>query len=58
MFSGRRGKLRRKQKQDSPSGFWDLLIEGIFWVPELIVLPFRLLFWLVRFLGRSLFHGL
>ncbi|WP_162990380.1 hypothetical protein [Mesobacillus foraminis] len=58
MLSRKRAEKRRKKKQEGTYNFWDLLFEVIFWIPELILLPFRLLFWLVRFLGRSIFDGL
>ncbi|MFS0638229.1 hypothetical protein AB1K84_20190 [Mesobacillus foraminis] len=58
MLSRKRAEKRRKKKQEGTYHFWDLLFEVVFWVPELILLPFRLLFWLVRFLGRSIFNGL
>jgi hypothetical protein len=58
MLSRKRAEKRRKKKQEGTYNFWDFLFEMIFWIPELILLPFRLLFWLVRFLGRNIFDGL
>ncbi|MBY0122796.1 hypothetical protein [Bacillus sp. S/N-304-OC-R1] len=46
-------KEKRKIKQSSNSyTFGDFIFDVLFWIPELIILPFRLSLWLLRGLGR------
>jgi hypothetical protein len=58
MFVEKRSEKRRKKKQDGSYTFWDVVFDVLFWVPELIILPFRLVFYLFRFLARSIFDGI
>ena len=53
MFVEKRSEKRRKKKLD-----WDFVFDVLFWIPELIILPFRLVFYLFRFLARSIFDGI
>ncbi|MEH7884237.1 hypothetical protein V7654_07910 [Bacillus sp. JJ1609] len=57
MFIEKRAEKRRKKKQEDMYGFWDFISDVLFWIPELIILPFRLLFLLFRFLVRSVFDS-
>lgn len=57
MFIEKRAEKRRKKKQENNYGLWDSVSDVLFWVPELIILPFRLLFLLFRFLVRSVFDS-
>ena len=45
-------KTRKNRKNNGDYTFWDLIVDGFFWVPELILLPFRIIFWLLRGIGR------
>ncbi|MEC2076377.1 hypothetical protein [Metabacillus fastidiosus] len=45
-------KRRKKRKNSDRYTFMDFLLDVVDWVPELIFLPFRILFWLVRGIGR------
>lgn len=57
MFIEKRAAKRRKKKREGFYGFWDFIFDVLFWIPELIVLPFRLIFLLFRFLARSIFDS-
>lgn len=45
-------KENRSKKKRKAHDFVDFALEVLFWVPELIILPFRIVFWLIRGLGR------
>ena len=47
-----RGKREKKRRNLEGNSFIDFILEVLFWIPELIILPFRLIFWLIRGLGR------
>ncbi|MFJ7827410.1 hypothetical protein [Psychrobacillus sp. NPDC096623] len=52
---------KNKRKGNDQYTFGDFVFEVFFWVPEILFLPFRMLFWLVRGIGRvigSLFDGI
>ncbi|MGA9225121.1 MAG: hypothetical protein WB217_02135 [Mesobacillus sp.] len=57
MFNEKRAEKRRKKKQEGMYGIWDFVSDVLFSIPELIFLPFRLLFLLFRFLVRSAFDS-
>jgi hypothetical protein len=40
------------RKKEGKSGFFDALGEILFWIPELLFLPFRLAWYLLRGLGK------
>ncbi|MED4399992.1 hypothetical protein ABET41_10500 [Metabacillus fastidiosus] len=48
----KRQKNRKNRKNSDRYTFGDFLLDVLDWVPELILLPFRILFWLVRRIGR------
>ncbi|WP_042225123.1 hypothetical protein [Oceanobacillus manasiensis] len=51
----KKARTRRARKDHNAYTKWDALMDVLFWVPELIILPFRLAFWLIRVvLGRFL----
>ncbi|SHG82537.1 hypothetical protein [Ornithinibacillus halophilus] len=51
----RKKRNSRKRKKESGSyTFWDFLVDALFWVPELLFLPLRIIFWLVRGFGRMI----
>jgi hypothetical protein len=49
-------KEKRQRKRDRGEGYstWDGIFELLFWIPELLILPFRLIFWLIRGIGKSI----
>ncbi|MGG3891750.1 hypothetical protein [Metabacillus fastidiosus] len=48
----KREKRRKNRKNSDRYTFGDFLLDVLDWVPELILLPFRILFWLFRGVGR------
>lgn len=58
MLVEKRSEKRRKKKRDGSYTFVDFVFDVLFYIPELIFLPFRLVFYLFRFLARSIFDGI
>lgn len=56
LFKKRADKIKRK-KQEGSYGFWDFVFDVLGYIPELIFLPFRLAFLLIRLLVRSIFDA-
>ncbi|MFD1019599.1 hypothetical protein [Thalassobacillus hwangdonensis] len=55
MFERWKRKKERTRKARKPEGsytWWDGFWDVLFWVPELLILPFRLVFFVVRVIGR------
>ncbi|MFP7168866.1 hypothetical protein [Terribacillus sp. FSL K6-0262] len=48
-----RERRRKRKKEDNPNYKWDV-VELLFWVPELLFLPLRLLLWISRGIMRLL----
>jgi hypothetical protein len=50
----RRMKEKRTKKRDNGErfSFFDFLLELLFWIPEVLIFPFRLVYWLVRGIGK------
>lgn len=44
--------MRKNKKHNDHYSFGDFLIDVLIWIPELFLLPFRIIFWLLRGLGR------
>ncbi|MFB5283442.1 hypothetical protein [Peribacillus sp. Hz7] len=56
-FRERKGKHKHKQKRaakkkSSEGSWWDIVVEVLFYVPELLLVPFRLVWWGIRGLIR------
>jgi hypothetical protein len=49
----KKGKVNRK-KDNHPYSFVDFLLDVLFSIPELILFPLRMMWWLVRGLGRMI----
>ncbi|MEH6948991.1 hypothetical protein V7068_18355 [Bacillus sp. JJ634] len=48
-FRERKGKQKRVAKKKSSEGsWWDIVVEVLFYVPELLLVPFRLVWWGIR----------
>lgn len=41
-----------KRKVNNNYTLFELLLDVLFWLPELFLVPFRLVFWLLRGIGR------
>lgn len=53
MTKRQRGVKNNTRKSKIEDGYFlDFTLELLSWMPELLLLPFRLLFWLFRGLGR------
>lgn len=50
----RKKEKTRKHRNDHHYTFGDFIMDVLFWIPEIIVIPFRILFWLFRGLWRIL----
>lgn len=55
MLFKKRAVKRKRKKQEGSYGFWDIFADVLSWIPELVFLPFRLAFLLIRLLVRSIF---
>lgn len=49
-----RKTARRRKRIKGKYTFVDFIWDVLFWVPELILFPFRLLFWFFRALVKSI----
>jgi hypothetical protein len=50
-----RKKLRDKRKKRDHTerySVWDVFLELLCWIPEVLIFPFRLVYWLVRGIGK------
>lgn len=55
----KKARTRKARKSRDRYTFSDFVMDLLFWIPELILLPLRLSFWLLRGLGRwigEVFH--
>ncbi|MFD1737948.1 hypothetical protein ACFSCX_15535 [Bacillus salitolerans] len=50
-------KMRKNKKKNDKYTFGDFISDVLMWVPELILLPFRMIFWLFRGIIRSIFES-
>jgi hypothetical protein len=52
----KRMKEKRQRKRDRGEHYStaDVLLELLFWVPEILFFPFRVVFWLFRGIGKLL----
>ncbi len=48
----RKAKTRRSRKHPDQYTFWDGFFDALFWIPELVILPFRIIWWMLRGFGR------
>ncbi|MED4399974.1 hypothetical protein ABET41_10410 [Metabacillus fastidiosus] len=54
-WNKKKDKMRKSRKDNDNYTFVDFILDVLFWIPELIILPFRLVFWLIRGVGRFIF---
>lgn len=50
-------RKKRKKSKKNPEDKWDWL-EILFWIPEIILYPIRLLWWVIRGAARMLGEAL
>ena len=48
----RKAKTRKARKSDDQYTIGDFIIDVLSWIPELILFPIRLIFWMIRGIGR------
>ena len=48
----KKSKTRKAKKNDDHYTFGDFLLDVLLWVPELVIFPLRMIFWLFRGIGR------
>ncbi|SFJ25136.1 hypothetical protein SAMN04487936_101446 [Halobacillus dabanensis] len=48
--------FKHQSRREEKYKFFDLVIEILFWIPEILIFPFRLLFWMLRGIGRIIGH--
>ena len=46
-------RSRKFRKRNDHYTFFDFVLDVLFWIPELFLLPFRLIFWLLQIILRS-----
>jgi hypothetical protein len=51
-WNRKKKKMRKSKKNNGNYTFLDFIFDVLFWIPELIFLPFRLIFWLLRGIGK------
>jgi hypothetical protein len=53
-WNEKKGAHRKRKKGHDTYTFLDFIFDLLFYIPELILFPFRMIFWLVRGLGRMI----
>ncbi len=48
----KKGKTRKRKKDNDHYTFWDFVLDVLFWIPELLFFPLRLIYWLIKGIGR------
>ncbi|MCF6138990.1 hypothetical protein [Pseudalkalibacillus berkeleyi] len=51
-WNRKKARTRKARKGKGRYTFSDLLVDVMFWIPELILLPLRISYWMLRGLGR------
>ncbi|MGM8216611.1 hypothetical protein ACLIA0_13715 [Bacillaceae bacterium W0354] len=51
----KKAKTRKSKKGNDKYTFWDFMLDVLLWLPELFLLPFRIIFWILRGLTRNVF---
>lgn len=50
-------KSRRHKKGRDNYTFWDFLFDIALWLPEVLILPLRIIYWIVRSFARNIFDA-
>lgn len=45
-------KASKKRRNTDHYSFWDFVFDALLWIPELVMLPFRITFWMLRGIGK------
>ncbi|WP_404408176.1 hypothetical protein [Jeotgalibacillus malaysiensis] len=53
----KRADRSRKRKAEGKYSVWDVVADILIWVPELIILPFRLIYLLFKLFGKMFRDG-
>jgi len=56
-LQGRKNKKRRDKRRKDKYSLIDLFLDVLIWIPELLFLPFRIIYWLLRGVGRFIGEG-
>ncbi|KMN37616.1 hypothetical protein AB0Y38_11445 [Lysinibacillus capsici] len=56
-LQGRKNKKRRDKRRKDQYSLIDLFLDVLIWIPELLFLPFRIIYWLLRGVGRFIGEG-
>ncbi len=56
-WQGRKNKKRRDMRRNDQYSLIDLFLDVLVWIPELLLLPFRIIYWLLRGVGRLIGEG-
>lgn len=51
-WNKRKQKTRKHKKSKNDYNFWDMVVDVLLFIPELLFLPFRIIFWILRGFGR------
>ena len=55
-WNTKKSKMRKSKKKKEEYGLIDFIFDALCWLPELILLPFRIIYWLLRGVGRLIAH--
>ncbi|MFZ3579959.1 hypothetical protein [Virgibacillus sp. DJP39] len=55
-WRNRKAKSRKGKKNSGEHTFIDSVLELLLWIPEFALLPFRMVFWLFRGIGKLISH--
>ncbi|EFI69337.1 hypothetical protein BFZC1_06158 [Lysinibacillus fusiformis ZC1] len=53
----RKNTRRREKRRNDQYSLIDLFLDVLVWIPELLFLPFRIIYWLLRGVGRFIGEG-
>ncbi|MGY4796755.1 hypothetical protein ACVNNN_17290 [Lysinibacillus fusiformis] len=56
-WQGRKNKKRNVKRRNDQYSLFDLFLDVLGWIPELLFLPFRIIYWLFRGIGRFIGEG-
>ena len=48
VYSDKRKKTRKRKKNKDEYTFWEVILDVLFWITEVILFPLRILLWLFR----------
>lgn len=55
-WNRKKNKMRKSKKIKDEYGLIDFIFDALCWLPELILLPFRIIYWFLRGFGRFIAH--